>query len=374
MISRPFSLTAAAALLCAAFALPLQAAPAAPANFVPISPAQAKALGVVSQPLAPAGQGQIASLPAKVVVPVEQLRVVAAPLAGLVTQVAVVAGQSVKKGQVLARLSSPGLLQIQRDYLQARQQADLMGRNARRDEQLYQEGIIAQSRYQATRAGQKEAEVAAAALGEELRLAGAAGGKHGITPEVAIVAPLAGEVLDAPAAIGTRVDMAAPLFTVGRLSPLWLEIQVPAALAAQVREGQPVQVVRSPARGRIINVGRQIAGTSQTVTLRARLDQGTDSLRPGQLVEAAVGAAPGAAPVGQASFLVPQGALVREGGKTYLFVAVAKGYQAWPVRVLGTTGNGALVAGPRLTGGLRVAVKGLSSLKSAWTGAAAEGE
>ena len=181
-------------------------------------------------------------------------------------------------------------------------------------------------------------------------------------------------MLDAPAAIGTRVDMAAPLFTVGRLAPLWLEIQVPAALAAQVREGQPVQVVRSPARGRIINVGRQIAGTSQTVTLRARLDQGTDSLRPGQLVEAAVGAAPGAASAGQASFLVPQGALVREGGKTYLFVAVAKGYQAWPVRVLGNTGSSALVTGPRLNTGLRVAVKGLSSLKSAWTGAAAEGE
>ena len=167
--SPSFSL-ATVALLCA-LAFPAQAAN--PADFIALAPAQAKALGVETRPLAAADTGSAAGLPAKVVVPVEQMRVVAAPLAGLLTQVGAVAGQTVKKGQMLARLASPGLLQVQRDYLQARQQADLAQRSLARDEQLFKEGIIAEARLQASRASQAQAAVAARELQAELRIAGA---------------------------------------------------------------------------------------------------------------------------------------------------------------------------------------------------------
>lgn len=384
---RPFSnlppLPALSSLILAAWAaMPLvagsvhaaEAAPpaaTAPADFVALAPAQAQALGVDTQALTTAAQGLATGLPGKVVVPVEQLRVVAAPLAGLVTQVNAVAGQTVKKGQVLARLASPGLLQVQRDYQQARQQADLAKRSLDRDEQLYKEGIIAEARLQASRAGHEQAAVAAAALQAELRIAGAPTSGSGLAPEVAIAAPLDGEVLEAGAAVGARVDQAAPLFTVGRLNPLWVEIQVPAGMAPGLAVGQPVRIPAAGASGKVINVGRQISAGSQTITLRARLDTGTEALRPGQMVEANVESS-AARTKGPALYRVPQGAVVRQAGAAYLFIAEtapAPGYRAVPVTVSGQAGNDALVSGPALAEGRRVAVKGLSSLKSAWSGA-----
>lgn len=369
--SSSFSL-ATVTLLCA-LAFPAQAAN--PADFIALAPAQAKALGVETRPLAAADTGSAAGLPAKVVVPVEQMRVVAAPLAGLLTQVGAVAGQTVKKGQMLARLASPGLLQVQRDYLQARQQADLAQRSLARDEQLFKEGIIAEARLQSSRASQAQAAVAARELQAELRIAGATAGGGSLTPEVAVSAPLDGVVLEASAAVGSRVEAATALFTVAQLNPLWLEIQAPAALAGNLKEGAAVRIAGSEASGKLINVGRQISPGSQTVTLRARMDAGLDSLHPGQMVEATVAAAPQAgATAGKSStYRIPQAAVVRQAGQAWVFVQTAgarPGFQATPVSVAGNAGADVLVSGSALAANAAVAVKGVSALKSAWSTAA----
>lgn len=369
--SPSFSL-AAVALLCT-LAFPARAAN--PADFIALAPAQAKALGVETRPLAAADTGSAAGLPAKVVVPVEQMRVVAAPLAGLLTQVGAVAGQTVKKGQMLARLASPGLLQVQRDYLQAKQQADLAQRSLARDEQLFKEGIIAEARLQASRASQAQAAVAARELQAELRIAGATAGGGSLTPEVAVSAPLDGVVLEASAAVGSRVEAATALFTVAQLNPLWLEIQAPAALAGNLKEGAAVRIAGSEASGKLINVGRQISPGSQTVTLRARMDAGLDSLHPGQMVEATVAAAPqaGATAGKGATYRIPQAAVVRQAGQAWVFVQTAgarPGFQATPVSVAGNAGPDVLVSGSALAANAAVAVKGVSALKSAWSTAA----
>lgn len=371
--SPSFSL-ATVALLCA-LAFPAQAAN--PADFIALAPAQAKALGVETRPLAAADTGSAAGLPAKVVVPVEQMRVVAAPLAGLLTQVGAVAGQTVKKGQMLARLASPGLLQVQRDYLQAKQQADLAQRSLARDEQLFKEGIIAEARLQASRASQAQAAVAARELQAELRIAGATAGGGSLTPEVAVSAPLDGVVLEASAAVGSRVEAATALFTVAQLNPLWLEIQAPAALAGNLKEGAAVRIAGSEASGKLINVGRQISSGSQTVTLRARMDAGLDSLHPGQMVEATVAATPqaGATAGKSATYRIPQAAVVRQAGQAWVFVQTAgarPGFQATPVSVAGNAGADVLVSGSALTANAAVAVKGVSALKSAWSTAAGD--
>lgn len=355
-----------------------------PSPLLPISAQQAKALGIETETLARAGAGLAAGLPAEVRVPNEQLRVVAAPLPGMVVAIDVAAGQSVKKGQTLARLASPALLGAERDYLQAAQAAQLATQAARRDEQLFAEGIIAEARVQATRSAFEQASVGLAARREELRLAGVSDGalnalaqQRRLPSEVLIAAPMAGVVLEQTVQTGQRVDAAAPLFRIGKLSPLWLEIQVPASLAASLREGLSVKVAvngaagNSSASGRIINVGRQIGAGSQTVTVRAQLDKGAERLSPGQMVEAAIdvpvsadAAANGAA--GKV-FRVPQTALARIDSLTYVFVAEGEGFRAQPVQAVGQAGDYVLLQAPTLDAQARIATRGLSSLKSAWS-------
>jgi RND family efflux transporter MFP subunit len=342
------------------------AEPATKIPTLPITAQQAKALGIETQALAATGAGLAAGLPAQVLVPNEQLRVVAAPLAGLVTQLEVTPGQTVKKGQLLARLASPALLGVERDYLQAAQQAQLAAQAARRDEQLFSEGIIAESRHQTTRSNYQQAAVALAARREELLLAGVSEAglsalqkNRGLPSELLINAPIDGIVLEQSAQPGQRVEAAAPLFKIGKLSPLWLEIQTPAGL--------PVRIASAGATGKIISVGRQISAGNQTVIVRARLDSGIDKLSPGQMVEAAIDV-----PADDKTFRVAQSAVIRVDGKSFVFVAETDGFHPLPVTVSGQAGEQVLLQSPALKPDTLIAVKGLASLKSAWLGAKAE--
>lgn len=355
-------------LIALALALPSRAAevaPAAPAASVAVSAKQVQALGIVVQPLGQPRRGLASGLPAQVTIPNEQQRVVAAPLAGLVTQLTVAPGQNVKAGQTLARITSPALLAAEREYLQAEQQADLARRAASRDEQLFREGIIAESRWQATKSAADQAVVGATEKRETLRLAGVdpARKKAGPSLEVAVASPLEGVVLEQTATIGQRVDQAAPLYRIARLSPLWLEIQAPAAAAVDLGEGAAVRVAGADASGRVINVGRRIDPGSQTVTVRALIDRGADRLRPGQLVEAEIELARR----GQLTYPVPLAALARHQGGTYVFVAERNGFRPVAVTLDGTAGDQAMVRGP-LRGDEQIAVSGVASLKATWIG------
>ena len=321
---------------------------------VMLSPTQRQSLGIEVLPVQAASQGAMTSLPAQVVVPLDQLRVVAAPLAGMVEQVTVAAGDTVKAGQVLARLASPQLLELQRNNAVARSQSDLASRGLKRDEALFAEGIIAESRLAATRASAQEAAALARQSAGALQMAGGDG---------VIRAPIAGTVLEQNAVPGQRVEASSPLFRIGKLNTLWLEIQVPALLADNLKPGLEVTVKDSPAKGVLVNVGRQL-GNSQTLTLRARMDKGSDTLRPGQSVEAQVATlAQGSSKDKAALWRIPTAALVRL-PEPHVFVESDKGFQLVPVRIAAEGNGSLLVAGPLKDGG-KVAVKGVAALKAA---------
>ncbi len=342
----------------------------APPAMLKISVRQAVALGVETQAMMAAGAGLDDGLPAQVQVPNEQLRVIAAPLAGLVVQIDVASGQSVKKGQTLARLASPPLLVAGREYVQAGQQAQLAAQAARRDEQLFAEGIIAESRYQSSRSAHRQATVALAARREELRLAGVS--ESGLTAlrnnwrlpsEMAIAAPLDGVVLEQSVQVGQRVEAASPLFKIGKLSPLWLAIQVPATLAPKLYEGLTVLVPGVAGSGKIINIGRQIDPASQTINVRARLDSGTRKLLPGQMVEAMLNI-----PSDSTAFRVALSSVVYVEGKAFVFVAEADGFRPLAVKATPQADQRVLLESPALKPETSIAVKGLASLKSIWLG------
>ncbi|MCK7496870.1 MAG: efflux RND transporter periplasmic adaptor subunit [Comamonadaceae bacterium] len=161
----------------AAFAvLVLAGGVAAAADVVRLTPEQGKALGIETVALVPRQAGEIQGLPAEVTVPNRQLHAVAAPLAGLVEHVAVAANATVKKGELLARLQSPQLAEIQRGLLQAATQLQLAKDNLERDDELLKEGIIAASRQRATKSQHAEAAAAYAERRQALRLRRLVGG------------------------------------------------------------------------------------------------------------------------------------------------------------------------------------------------------
>ena len=350
-------------LLCLLLALGVHAAP------IKLTPTQIKALGIESAPLTRHAGSLSPGMPAMVVIPDGQIRVVAAPMAGLVIATLAAEGEPVKRGQVLARLSSPDLIGLQGGLAQAASALGLAQDNSRRDAGLLREGIIAESRARTSAAALAQAKAALNAQRAMLRAQGLndaaiarAERGEGFASEIALTAPISGVVLARQATLGSRVEAATALYTSANLNPLWIEIDAPADVAARVKPGMKVELPGRQIQGSVLRV-MSGAGAAQTVRIRARLDNPDANLRAGQSVQARIAGLGGAQEV-----RVRVGAVVHEGGKTYLFVRRPDGFEAREVRVLSQSANAVSLAG-EFKDGEMVAVGGIAALKSAWLGA-----
>jgi len=334
-----------------------------------LSPAQIAALGVETVPLSAPRLGELQGLPARVVVPNHQLRVLSAPLAGLVEQVAVATEQPVRKGQFLLRLHSSSLAEVQRTFLQAATQLELATTRRDRDEKLFADGIIAESRVEAARTHRAESAADYAERTQALRLAGMSDAAIGelragrrVDAALELSSPIEGIVLEQLAVAGQRVDASAPLLKIGRLDPLWLEIEIPAARLAGVRAGAAVRVPAADAEAKVLTIGRSINRANQTVTVRAVTTRGAERLRPGQslevtLAELAVGG----------EWNIPTGGISRTAGTATVFVKTPAGFRAQQVRIVSEGAEQTVVAGA-LKSSDRIAVKGIAALKAALAG------
>ncbi|MFA9461167.1 efflux RND transporter periplasmic adaptor subunit [Thiohalorhabdus methylotrophus] len=331
--------------------------------------AQMQRLGIATGKVVAGSQVQTDSLPARVVIPPGQERVVSAPQGGLVSGLHAAKEEAVAAGDLLAEIHSPELVRMQRDFLQAYSARELAWAARDRDKQLFEEGIIPERRYQEASSRFQQAQANLEAQRQALQIAGMAQADiarleqtQQLSGHLQVRAPMDGVVVDKPASVGQRLKQAEPLYRVARLDPLWLEIRMPVDRLQGVKKGAPVSVPCASGKAHVALVGRTAAAENQTVTVRARISGGEDCLRPGQFVETRleVGA-------GTARFRVPTVAVVRNQGKQWVFVRAAQGFLPVAVTVHGQRGADAVVGGP-LRAGQEIAVSGLAAIKGAWSG------
>lgn len=339
------------------------------AEMIRLDPARREAAGIRTVIIESPATGATSGLPAQVAIPAPQMRAVSAPLAGLVETVQVATSQQVRRGQLLARLVSPGLADVQHTYLQASAQHQLAHAALERDESLHAEGIIPLARLEASRSRLQEVAADLAERTQALRAAGmsaqaiaALRAGRAVGSAIDLVAPIDGVVLEQAAVPGQRVEAATVLMRIARLDPLWLEIQVPVERLAGIAPGAAVRVPASGAAGRVIALGRSVAAPTQTVTVRAEIRDGAARLRPGQLVEAVIDA-----PSGAGTWQVPAAAVARSAGRAVVYVETREGFLAQPVQVLQERGAVVLIGAP-FKGGERVAVGGVAALKAMQAG------
>jgi multidrug efflux pump subunit AcrA (membrane-fusion protein) len=170
--------------------------------------------------------------------------------------------------------------------------------------------------------------------------------------------PLDGVVLEQLATPGQRLEMADPLYKVGQLSPLWLEIHVPLEKLGAIAPG--ARVSSGSIGAKVITVGRMVHGADQGVLVRAEVTDGAQRLRPGQFVQANL-----QGPDSAELYRVPRTALVRSGGASYVFVETPEGFEARPVEVRVEETDHIIISGD-FPAAARVATSGTASLKAAW--------
>ncbi|MBX9993095.1 efflux RND transporter periplasmic adaptor subunit [Phreatobacter oligotrophus] len=362
--------TAAASLLIAlsVFASGHASAADAPTALRPvplsIDERAVRAAGIQLSPIQPESGATDLSFPGMVAVPPQQIRVVAAPAAGLIETVLVAPDETVRQGQVIATMRSPELIEAQRGFLTAIADESLAQDRLRRSRSLHESRVIPE---RDLRVAETEATNAAAKLDEQIQLLKLIGmADEGVETlrrtrrlmaSIEMRAPIDGVVTIRHASAGERVVASAPIFTIADLSPLWVNIQVPATRLGALQVGSRVILPTQGAQGRVIRIGRTVDAATQSVAVVAEVDTNGGSVRPGLAVNVSVRVEQN----GLAQWLAPSSGVVRHRDRTWVFTRSASGFLAVPVQVVAETARGVAFRAD-LAPGTEIATRGLLAL------------
>jgi cobalt-zinc-cadmium efflux system membrane fusion protein len=288
----------------------------------------------------------------------------------VITHVNVPLGVKVTKGQVLAEIDSVALVDLQRSLVDASAVFGVAAAKLNRDEILLREGVISRMRLQETQSDFERAQATLRAAEQTLLASGIAQADidriktnttH-INGLYKVLAPVDGMVLDRMAMVGQRVDAFSPLFRIGKLDVLWLEVDMPQERLKEARIGDRVTVENLKVRARVIEISQSVDPQSQSTVVRALVESGTERLRPGMHVNVQT--------MHRSTdriFKVPVAAVFSHEGHNYVFVKRLGGFEAVEVAVAGQEAY-SMVLHEGLQGGEAVVVQGVAGLKAAWLG------
>lgn len=323
-----------------------------------LSAAQRQALGITAAAVNTNANTTV-NVTAKVVLPPQSIRVVAAPAAGLLTHLQHPTGTAVKSGAKLATLVSPDVVEAQRQYLQAKLKQQLAADNAARDQRLAEQGLLAKNTWLLTQNELKQAQADLDAAASSLRLLGVQPEQTG--SDILLTAPMDGWILETLVEPGQRVQAADALVKIADLQQLGLEIPLTPQQAARVEVGQSVNLVDEPALQARISRIQPTVDAAQNVVVYADLQQSELTLHPGQSVSVQLQTARS-----NDSVSVPRSALAWLGERAYVFVETPEGFTPTTVKVLAQGEQDVSISG--LSADTKVATQGVAALKAQWQG------
>ena len=206
-------------------------------------------------------------------------------LGGIVESVLANAGDQVKKGQILAIVSSQSLADQRSELLAAQKRLALSRITYEREKKLWEEKISAEQDYLLARNAMLEDEIAVQSARQKLQVLGGGAASGNNLTRYEIRSPIDGTVTDKQVAAGQVVKEDASIFVVADLSSVWAEMTVYAKDINSVKLNQQVTVkssaLNAETTGTVTYVGTLVGTSSRTATARVVLKNNDAVWRPG---------------------------------------------------------------------------------------------
>lgn len=151
------------------------------------------------------------------------------PLGGFVKSTSIMPGDKVEKGQILARLENQEFVDIQQNYLEAKNKFEYAEAEFKRHTALYQEDVYSKSNLQQVTADYKNLKAQVTSYQQKLALIGIDPknlNEEDISRSVAVVSPISGYVKKVNINIGKFVSPSDVLFEIVNSDKLFLELSI----------------------------------------------------------------------------------------------------------------------------------------------------
>ncbi|KAA8735253.1 efflux RND transporter periplasmic adaptor subunit [Acinetobacter qingfengensis] len=228
---------------------------------------------------------QSTNFPAKLIANTDQQAHVSSTFAGRVDSVSVALGQPVKKGQALATLFIPDLVDQQANLSIAQENLTLAQQDYQREKQLFDQGISARQDYQRTYNAYRQAQIQVQTAKSRLNALGASNGSNG---RYTLIAPLSGVISRKDIVVGEQVSSDKQLFVIDQLDALWLEFTLPNDAQVNVVPNQEIAFKSLQTQNTFKAVVQALSSEADAQTgrllVRAKVITPAQELRPNLMV------------------------------------------------------------------------------------------
>ncbi|GAB3766361.1 efflux RND transporter periplasmic adaptor subunit [Spirosoma pomorum] len=268
----------------------------------------------------------VLTLQGTVSIPPQGIISVSFPLGGYLKSTDMLAGMRVKKGQVLAYLEDMQFIQLQQDYLTAKERFSLAVSEFNRQRDLNATKASSDKVFQQAQADMEEQRILMNALGQKLEVIGISPSKlqaDNISRRVAIHSPIDGIVAKVNANVGKYTSPTDMLFELVDLRDVHLVLTVFEKDLAKLSVGQSITAYTNsdPGKkygGEIILINRNL-NQDRMAEVQCHFKSYNVSLVPGTFMNGDV------AVNNKEALTVPEGAIVRWANKSYVFTDQGNG-------------------------------------------------
>ncbi|KIC91413.1 efflux RND transporter periplasmic adaptor subunit [Flavihumibacter sp. ZG627] len=256
-------------------------------------------------------------------VPPQNIVSVSFPMGGYLRSTKLLPGMHVNRGEVIGIIEDQSLVQLQQDYLVTKSRLQYLAKDYDRQKMLQENKVNAEKQFQQVSSDYQSAQVMLKGFAEKLRLIG-------INPEslsdsklsrsVAIRSPINGYVSKVNVNIGKYVNPTDVLFELINPADIHAALTVFEKDINKVRVGQKVSIrfVDDPERvyeGDVLIFTRNV-DENRSGIVHCHFDKMPSNLMPGMFLNATIFLD------NVKALTVPEDAVVRFGGKLYVFEAV----------------------------------------------------
>ena len=289
------------------------------ANTIELTNAQVANAGVS---LGKPGQRQISGVVkanGQLDVPPQQLVSISIPLGGFLKSTTLLPGSKVTQGQVIAVVENPDYIQLQQDYLEARNHTEFNKIDYERQQELAKENVNAQKTLQQSKTSYLNGLARMNGLAARLKMINidaASLKEESITSTANLYSPIDGFVTDVHMNIGKFVSPTDVLFTIVDTEHLHAELTIFEKDIPKIKLGQKVRfTLANETKERTATVyliGREIH-QDRTINIHCHIDKEDRNLLPGMFLTAVVETG------GVVVTALPNDAIVDYQGRKYIF-------------------------------------------------------
>lgn len=255
----------------------------------------------------------------KLDVPPQQKASISVPLGGFLKSTPLLQGSHVSKGQLIAIIENLEFVQLQQDFLEAKNQFAFAKNDLERQQELAKENINAQKTLQLAKTTYGNWEAKLSGLAEKLRVMNINPGQlqaSGISSSMTLYSPINGYVTEVNVNIGKFVSPSDILFEIVDTQHLHAELIVFEKDVPKLKIGQKVRfILANETKERMATVyllGREIAA-DRTIRIHCHIDNEDTNLLPGMYLKAVVETGGLEVPA------ISEKAIVDYQGKKYIF-------------------------------------------------------